>query len=328
MTDSPKDLSLPLQAAQARGLVQLSSKKRKWSGKIGIEQTGLGEIKDLCGHTPNKSLVLPIAFDKELRDSKRRFQGVRKRYRCGYNNVTCVPEHSLSSERDCSDASKMIYKLALKGKFKKVKVLKNLKLAPKEEVSKEKVRHTASNKIEPHSGGDKKRTIRLDKRIRECRNKIKLKQRDSVGLDSSSTESHSIRNEFSQEEEKLAPKLIRPVKSVDLSARKSCKSKKFKPRVQISSTNSLTPIPQQLETPCKPSIKKPPLPKKCQKRYMISKILLSKSSSFNSSPGKGRVSPTTLCLTPKTKHRLSLSPHRRVIRRRRAISSKDVFKSL
>ncbi|CAI2362900.1 unnamed protein product [Moneuplotes crassus] len=261
-------------------------------------------------NSPKKNIIPPVKFDKQLGDSQG-FMNLRKRSQYDFNTVTCEAENSLSSGRNCSEVSKRMPKLACPGKLKKIKVLKNTKFNPRYYCEK---------------GGltsDKKVTIRLSKKLKKCKIN-REKKRNSMEFDSSSTESRSTKNELSQEERKGSLKLIRPVKSIDLTSRKSSQSQNLKAKIEISSANSFTSIPNPLGTPLKTNTQKPPLPKKQIKRSRISEFSFSKSHSFNSSTSKGRskISINTLCLTPKTKHKLSLSPHRKILKRRSTCTKK------
>jgi len=59
------------------------------------------------------------------------FMSLRKRSQSEYNTVVCDPENSLSSERGSINNSKLIPKLNIKNKFKKLRILKGLKMGQK-----------------------------------------------------------------------------------------------------------------------------------------------------------------------------------------------------
>ena len=125
---------------------------------------------------------------------------------------------------------------------------------------------------------------------------------------------------------KISTKLIRPAKSIDFTNQPLSTSANFEKirfvsflnsyslmkNFELSSTQSFIGISNPFESPWKNNSKKPPLPKKPLER---SRAL--KSQSSNTTKPASKCSRSGLALTPrKLKLKLSLSPHRKGLRRK------------
>jgi hypothetical protein len=73
-------------------------------------------------------------------------------------------------EREAADNSKMMPKFGFKNKFKKVRVLKGMKMNPRFEGDKGASTFRPKSRLE--RPGDKKRCIVLDKRLKNWKNKV------------------------------------------------------------------------------------------------------------------------------------------------------------